>query len=228
VQVSSEMRQPFPDAIILCQEKKIRDRGEWMVSSSSFVRWCGLAAIVGAIAYALLGLLGRLYIYLYSPSDPWDVPPVLSYIERMLPLLLLLGVAAAIAGLHRGQSERYGLLGTLASLTAFVGAVLIVVGSIVEALAGPAFEPSLLFLISGLLIASWGLVGLGVVIMVVRVLPRWVGALVILGSPPFLLFVPSAFENLLAYEALHPLLSGVAWTLVGYALFRVPVRADPQ
>ena len=114
-------------------------------------------------------------------------------------LLLLLGVAAAIAGLHRGQS-----------------------------LAGPAFEPSLLFLISGLLIASLDLVGLGVVTMVVRVLPRWVGALIILGSPPCLLFVPSAFENLLAYEALHPLLSGVAWTLVGYALFRVPVRADPQ
>jgi hypothetical protein len=112
------MRQPFPDAIILFQEKKIRDRGEWMVLSSNFMRWCGIAAIVGAIAYTLLSLLGRLYIYLYAPSVPWDVPPVLSYIERMLPLLLLLGVAAAIAGLHRGQSERYGLLGTLASLTA--------------------------------------------------------------------------------------------------------------
>lgn len=146
----------------------------------------------------------------------------------MLPLLLLLGAAAAIAGLHRVQRERYGLVGALASLTAFVGVVLIVVGSVVEALGGPAFEPSLLFLISGLLIATLGLVGLGAVTMAVRVLPKWVGALVILGSPPFLLFVPSAFENLLAYEALHPLLSGVAWTLVGYALFRVPVRADPQ
>jgi hypothetical protein len=192
------------------------------------MRWCGLAAIVGAIAYASLGLLGRLYVYLYAPSEPWDAPPVLGYIERMLPLLLLLGAAAAIAGLPRVQRERYGLVGALASLTAFVGVVLIVVGSVVEALGGPAFEPSLLFLISGLLIATLGVVGLGAVTMAVRVLPKWVGALVILGSPPFLLFVPSAFENLLAYEALHPLLSGVAWTLVGYALFRVPVRADPQ
>ena len=123
---------------------------------------------------------------------------------------------------YRGASLWSGPRGVVAT------PLFIVVGSIVEALAGPAFEPSLLFLISGLLIASLGLVGLGVVTMVVRVLPRWVGALVILGSPPFLLFVPSAFENLLAYEALHPLLSGVAWTLVGYALFRVPVRADPQ
>jgi hypothetical protein len=198
------------------------------VSSSSFIRWCGLAAIVGGIAYASLGLLGRLYIHLYSPSEPWDDPPVLGYIERTLPLLLLLGAAAAIAGLHRVQRERYGLVGALASLTAFVGVVLIVVGSIVEALAGPAFEPSLLFLISGLLIATLGLVALGAVTMVAMVLPGWVGALVILGNPLFLLFVPSAFENLLAYETLHPLLAGVGWALVGYALLRAAVRGGSR
>jgi hypothetical protein len=168
-----------------------------------------------------LSLLGRLYILLHSPSEPWDVPQVLGYVERMLPLLLLLGAAAAIAGLHWVQREHYGLVGALASLTAFVGVVLIVVGSIVEALAGPAFEPALLFLISGLLIATIGLLALGVATMITRVLPGWVGALVIWGSPPFLLFVPSAFENLLAYETLHPLLAGVVWALVGYALLRV-------
>ena len=200
------------------------------MSSSSFIRWCGLAAILGATAYASLGLLVRLYLRLYSLSEPWDVSPVLGYIERMLPLLLLLGAAAAIAGLHRVQWEYYGLVGALASLTAFVGVVLTVVGSIVEALAGPAFGPSLLLLISGLSMVTIGLLALGVATMIAGVLPVWVGALVILGSPPFLLFVPSAFENLfenlLAYETLHPLLAGVAWTLVGYALLRVSVRAD--
>ncbi len=190
------------------------------MSSSSFIRWCGLAAITGGIAYALLSFLGRLSVRLYSPSGPWDVP-VLSYIERMLPVLLLLGAVAAISGLHLAQRERYGLVGMLAFLTSFVGVVLTVVGSIVEALAGPAFEPSLLFLMSGLLIATIGLLALGTVTLVVRVLPRWVGALVVLGSPLFLLFVPAAFENLLAYETLHPLLAGVVWALVGYALFRV-------
>lgn len=173
-------------------------------------------------------MLGRLYILLYSLSEPWDVAPVLGYVERMLPLLLLLGVAAAIAGLHRVQRERYGLVGTLAALTAFVGVGLIAVGSIVEALAGPAFEPSLLFLISGLLIATVGLLALGVVTVVARVLPRWVGILVVLGSPPFLLFVPSAFENIFAYETLHPLLAGVAWALVGYALVRVAARGGSR
>jgi hypothetical protein len=103
------MRRPFLDAIILCW-KKSHDRGEWIVSSSSFIRWCGLAAILGATAYASLGLLVRLYLRLYSLSEPWDVSPVLGYIERMLPLLLLLGAAAAIAGLHRVQWEYYGLV----------------------------------------------------------------------------------------------------------------------
>lgn len=200
--------------------------------SSSFTRWCGLAAITGAIAYAVLGLLGRLYIRLYSPSEPWNVPPVLGYVERMLPLLLLLGAAAAIAGLDRVQREGYGLVGALASLTAFVGVVLTLVGSVVEALAGPAFEPSLLLLISGLFMVTVGLLALGVATMIAGVLPGWVGASVILGSPPFLLFVPSAFENLfgniIAYETLHPLLAGVAWTLVGYGLLQVAVRADPR
>src|SRR5215207_5756793 len=179
------MRQPLPDVIILRQENKRRDCGEWIVSSASFIRWCGLAAMAGGIAYAALGLLGRLYIYLYSPSDLRSVPPVLTFVERIVPLLLLLGVVAAIAGLHWVQKERYGLAGALTSLTAFVGVVLILVGSIVETLAGPAFEPSLLFLISGLLIATLGLAGLGTVTVVTRVLPRWVGALVILGSPLF-------------------------------------------
>jgi hypothetical protein len=202
------------------------------VPSSSFIRWCGLAAITGALAYAALGLLGRLYIRLYSPSEPWDVPPVLGYVERMLPLLLLLGAAAAIAGLHRVQREHYGLVGALASLTAFVGVALTVVGSMLEVLAGPAFEPSLLLLISGLFILTVGLLALGVATMAAGLLPGWVGALVILGSPPFLLFVPSAlenlFENLLAYETLHPLLAGATWALVGYTLLRVAARADPR
>jgi len=182
--------------------------------------------MVGGITYAALGLLGRLYIDLYSPSDLRSVPPVLTFVERIVPLLLVLGVLAAIAGLHRVQRERYGLAGALASLTAFVGVVLILVGSIIETLAGPAFEPSLLFLISGLLIATLGLAGLGTVTVVTQALPRWVGALVILGSPLFVLFVPTAFEGLVPYEVLHPLLAGAAWELVGYTLFREVVRRD--
>src|SRR5215203_5590623 len=115
-----------------------------MIAPSSYIQWCGLATILGGIFYASLGLLGRLYIPQDAPSDPWYVPPVLTFIEHIFPLFLLLGALAAIAGLHRVQREYYGLVGALASLTAFVGVALFLVGSVVEALGGPAFEPSLL------------------------------------------------------------------------------------
>src|SRR5215216_1525065 len=200
-----------------------------MDSSSNFIRWCGIAAVVGGIVYLSLGLLGRLYIYLYSPSDPSGVPPILNFVERIFPILLLFGAAAAIAGLHRIQRRRYGLAGALASLAAFVGVVLLLVGSVVEAVAGPAFEPSLLFLISGLFLATLGLAGLGVLTILARVLPWWVGAALILGSPPFVLLLPTIFEGLvLPYETLHPLLAGVAWALVGYGLFRIAAHAGPR
>ncbi len=198
-----------------------------MLSTSNFIRWCGTVAVVGGIVYASLGLLGRFYIYLGSPSDPSGVPPVLNFIERVFPILLLLGAAAGIAGLHGAQRARYGLVGTLSSLTAFVGVVLLLVGSVVEAVAGPAFEPSLLFLISGLSIATLGLAALGAVTVLARVLPWWAGSMVILGSPPFVLLLPGTFEGFLPYEIVHPLLAGAAWALVGYGLLRTAARAQP-
>jgi hypothetical protein len=134
--------------------------------------------------------------YLAKPAAR-EIPPAAGANSR---LLFARGFARGVHDNgpgHRGASLWSGPRGVVAT------PLFTVVGSIVEALASPAFEPSLLFLISGLLIATLGLVGLGAVTMVVRVLPRWVGALVILDSPPFVLFVPSAFDNLLAYEALH-------------------------
>jgi hypothetical protein len=112
------------------------------MSSSELIRWSGLAAIVGGTVYVSLGLLGRLYIYLYSPSDPSGVPPVLNYVERVFPIVLLSGAAAAIAGLHWVQRESYGLVGTLVSLTAFVGVVLLLVGSVVARGSGGSRPPS--------------------------------------------------------------------------------------
>jgi hypothetical protein len=63
------------------------------------------------------------------------------------------------------------------------------------------------FALSGVLLATVGLVALGLVTinMGARVLPWWCGVALIGGSPP------SAFLG-------RPL--GGAWTLVGYALFR--------
>jgi hypothetical protein len=197
------------------------------MSSATFIRRCGLAAVLGGVVYASQGFLVLIAAhFLASPSDELGVSQVPRYLEDVFLFLLLLGVMAAIAGLHTLQRERYGWLGALCSLTALVGTVLLLAGAVLETLAGPAFEASLWFLIPGLLVATVGLVSLGSVTMSARVLSRWVGALVILGSPLSYFLLIFALAVLLPFETmLSPLLVGVAWALVGYALLR-QVRDD--
>ena len=83
--------------------------------------------------------------------------------EAVFLVVLLVGVLAAIAAmarLHALRGGRYGYLGVAVSLAAFVGTAFLLVGAALEALAGPAFEPSAPFLIIGLVVASGGLFAL--------------------------------------------------------------------
>jgi hypothetical protein len=177
-----------------------------VVASLAFIRWCGLAAIVGGIVSVSSSLLGALYIYLYSPSSEEDVPTGLNYIEPLFLLLLLVGALSAIAGVHALQRERYGLWGAVASLLAFVGVAILIFGWLVDLLAEQRYPAVANVLIAGVLVATVGIVGLGSATIGARVLPWWCGILIFLGSPPvgFLL---------------GPLI-GVAWALVGYMLIR--------
>ena len=108
------------------------------------------------------------------------------------------------------------MLGALASLTAFSGVVLLLLGGLSDllGLAGQrSFYLGLYTLVAGALVASVGLLTLGGVTIAARVLPGWVGALIILGSPPAVFFFAGLYDE-------SQLLVGVAWALVGYALFR--------
>jgi hypothetical protein len=110
-----------------------------MVPSSNFIRWLGLAALIGGGVGALLGLLGPLlFSYLYSPlsSESEIQSYILFYTDHIQLLALLLGAMAAIAALHTLQSGAYGLLGKLTSLTAFFGVALIFGGAVMELLVG--------------------------------------------------------------------------------------------
>jgi hypothetical protein len=200
--------------------------------SSTFIRWCAIVAILGGLIYAALGLLSFLGLYLYSPMAPGDLPLVLQYIGSLTEwslLIVLPGAMGAIAGLHALQRAHYGLVGTLASLIAFLGLVLLLVGAVIESLLGPAFEPSLLFLVGGLLLSTIGLIALGAITISTKVLPWWCGTLLILGSPLLALFLPGVLEIVLPYEIFHPLLVGGVWALVGYSLLRqAPVRPTPH
>jgi hypothetical protein len=44
------------------------------VASSNFIRWCGLAAILGGALNAVHGFLVLLVVYLYSPASESEIP----------------------------------------------------------------------------------------------------------------------------------------------------------
>ena len=127
--------------------------------------------------------------------------------------LLMVGAMAAIVTLHALQSQHYGLAGTVASLAAFVGLAMYLVGAGVAYARDDFFlgSPATRFLgVLGLLLATVGLIVLGVVTMYARVLPWWCGVALIAGNPLMGFFLAIWIGGLL----------GVVWLVVGYAVFR--------
>jgi hypothetical protein len=211
---------------------------------TSLIRLGGLAAMVGGVVYVVQGFLAPPLVRLLVPADAVQMTPALKEegvpLEKVIPggriiedtnvvsfVLLLLGVMAVIAALHALQRELYGPgawerygLGALTSLASLVGVALILVGDLgdigglrYQALAGLRPVAMNLFLI-GLLVATIGILALGVTTIAARKLPWWCGAAPIAGSPPIALF-------------LGPLL-GVPWVVVGYAVFRTAARLPEQ
>jgi drug/metabolite transporter (DMT)-like permease len=171
---------------------------------TSLIRLGGLAAMVGGVAYTALGLL---------------VP----FLEPIFFVLLAIAAMVAIAALHALQRERYGLPGTVASLTVFIGVVLILGSNLgfTEGLPWPL--PERIFLV-GVVVAALGMVALGIATIAARVLPWWCGVALMVGGigfvgPMLALSWTGFFMGLLA---------GAAWALVGYAIFRAGTRQTRQ
>jgi hypothetical protein len=168
---------------------------------SSLIRVGGLAAMVGGVAYTVQSFLAPPLVRLLVPADAVQMTPALKEEgippERVIPgeriiedinivsfVLLLLGVVVAIAALHALQRELYGPaawerygLGALTSLASLVGVALILVGDLgdigglrYQVLAGLRPVAMNLFLI-GLLVATVGILALGVATIAVRKLP---------------------------------------------------------
>jgi hypothetical protein len=175
---------------------------------TGLIRLGGLAAMVGGIALVILGLVTWLCI----PNCPRS----LGYIASVFFVLLVLGAMAAIAALHLLQRERYGLLGTLAFLVAFVGVAMIFVDQLRNLVNPDVADVGWLFLI-GLLVATVGIISYAVVTLRAEVVPWWCGAALIAGSPLIGLF-------LYLFSPVEDLLLGIPWIVVGYAVFRAGVR----
>jgi hypothetical protein len=200
--------------------------------ASTLIRLGGVAAMVGGVTSATLGVLTVLILGLtYEIPGTIEKPIQKGGWELPAANMLLIGALAAIVALHALQRQRYGSGGTLAALAAFIGLVLLPMAWI---LAGPSYPLSLTaaVLLVGVLAASVGIVGLGVVTITAGVLPRWCGIALIVGSPPgvgilFLVSIPLGMARILPGEAVWEL-AGIAWIAVGYAIFRAAGRRIEQ
>jgi hypothetical protein len=128
---------------------------------------------------------------------------------------------AAIVALHALQSQHYGLPGAVASLAAFVGLAMYLVGAGVAYARDDfflAFPATIFLVVIGLLLVTGGLIALGILTMNARVLPWWCGVALIAGNPLIGFFLAIWFGGLL----------GVPWLVVGYAIFRAAGRLPEQ
>jgi hypothetical protein len=194
------------------------------VKRGNFIRLGGLAAMVGGVVYAGVGLIEeRLAEYLYYMGNIGD-----GFVAVLLPL----GAMAAIAALHALHRERYGLPGALVSLTAFIGLALATGALTVGVISTfPALDSLFNTLLIGLLVATVGIALLGGLTIATGMLPWWCGVALIAGSPVgvFVMMIPSAaLGGALPLGGVFQALGGVPWVLVGFALFRAGGRQTQQ
>ena len=184
---------------------------------SSLIRLGGLAAMGGSVVFfaATVGswvLMNPLGVFL---DDESYIAPIFA----LLPLVAVVAVAS-VAALYARVGGRRGWLASAASVLSFVGLAMVVVYVLTVMLGLLSFSVPEELVLLGMLLATLGLVALGLMVINVggRVLPRWCGAALVAGSPPF------AF--------LGPLWGGVllegAWALVGYAIFRAGTHGTRQ
>ena len=175
---------------------------------TNLIRSGGLAAMAGGIAFvattlSLGAVANRLGLGLNDES--------VALIYALLPLVAVVAVAS-IAARYVQEGQRRGWLALVASLVAFIGIGMVFVYVLTVLLGLLDFSVTEEFALLGVLLATVGLVALGLVTINIgaRVLPWWCGVALIVGSPPFA-FLGRPWGGVLL---------GGAWTLVGYALFR--------
>jgi len=223
------------------------------MTSSKVIRWAGLAAMGAGILYITIQAIHPLDVFSSVTTAQWAIT---HYLSIVMDILAMLG----IAGLYTRQVEKSGWLGlagyllfsgfwafsvALHFIEAFISPVVAnVAPKFVEGLlgmvAGNASEINLgaLPTVYGLLIGVVGYVlgGLlfGIATFRARVLPRWAGGLLAIGTLlPVLLssVVHHPFDRLFAVPV------GLALAWLGYALWSerrepvsepLPVKGSPQ
>ena len=185
--------------------------------SSSLIRWCGLAAMVGGALWVIGTLIHaskpRGCIAQECAFRPMRETGVLDGILMLVSLLLFVAGAAGLVILAR-RAGRFGRLGNTGAAIGAVGDALLVVASLVQALFFSGdfpFMPD--FVVPGVLALVAGVLVLGVAILRAGVLPRWAAVLIIVGALSML----GANEQ--TARVLLTIPFGLAWIAVGYVLW---------
>jgi hypothetical protein len=173
------------------------------VSSSELVRWGGLAAMLGGIAYVVNVLLGLLV-----SETTTSVVHLLADSFAVIPVLLTL---VGMVGFHTLQKANYGGIGRSGFYTVVVGLLAQVIGTITHLLSGSEALEWVVFPV-GIILMIVGLVLYGVATLQARVLPRWCG----LG---FIVVPPLVIVLEISLEGYGEILLGLLWLALGYVLW---------
>lgn len=187
------------------------------MSSSDPVRWGGLAAMLGGALWVVGNVIHaskpRGCVAEECAFRPMRESGALDGILMLLSLLLLLAGVVGLVVLAR-RSGRFGKTGRAGVVVGAVGATLLVMSGLIQALFfGGDFPLMPYFVVPGVLALILGFVLLGIAILVAGVLPRWAALLLIVGALAMLGFNEQTALALMAV----PL--GVAWVAVGYVLW---------
>lgn len=188
-----------------------------MPRSISFVRWCGLAAMLGGALWMIGTLIHaskpRGCVAQECASRPMRESGVLDGTLMLLSLLLFAAGVVGLVVLAR-RLGGFGKLGGAGVVVGAVGAGLLVISGLIQAIFfGGDFPLMPYFVVPGVLALIVGFVLLGIATLRAGVLPRWAALILIVGALAMLGFNEQTALALMAV----PL--GTAWVAVGYTLW---------
>src|SRR5829696_4544047 len=186
------------------------DERSLRMSSSNWIRWGALGALLAGIAWIALGLiplviLGQVALYFGGVATVED------YLLEILFSIALAGMLAGLVGFHARQAPNYGRLGTAGFFAAFVGVFFMLASTVASLLAESGDVLDWLFVL-GFVGTLVGFVLLGTATLRARVLPRWCGVsllLAVLGIPVH--FALGSYGGAILY--------GLVWLALGYGLW---------
>jgi hypothetical protein len=181
------------------------------MSSSIFVRWGSLVALLAAAGWTVSGIV--ILIFGVAPFGP--VGSLSWYLIESSGAIAEMGMMVFLVWLHVRETPNYGRLGTAGFVLAFVGTASIFLASVIYILAVNGswaildiLEYAALFgLITGFPL-------LGIATYRAKVLPRWC-ALLLIAIPAIFLVMFSLVD----YSGAARALIGPYWLALGYALW---------